>query len=71
MPNGVEEIFALFDHVVVVEMNDEGLYGYGQFATLLRARYCDPKIQSVCKTDGLNYKVIEIMESVSAIINAS
>ena len=34
-------------------MNDEGLYGSGQFATILRARYCDPKIRSITKTDGL------------------
>ena len=28
--------------IVVVELNDEGLYGYGQLAAILRARYCDP-----------------------------
>ena len=30
LPPGLENIFAGFNHVVVVEMNDEGLYGYGQ-----------------------------------------
>ncbi len=64
MPNGLEEVFARYKHVIVIEMNDEGLYGYGQFATLLRARYCDPKIVSVCKTDGLNYKVRDIVARV-------
>jgi len=64
MPNGMERIFANYDSVVVVEMNDEGLYGYGQLATLLRARHCDPKIRSVCKTDGLNYKVRDIVARV-------
>jgi len=64
MPNRLDAIFAKFDHVVVVEMNDEGIYGYGQLATLLRSRYCDPKIRSVCKTDGLNYKVRDIIARV-------
>lgn len=69
MPNSLDSIFACYDHVVVVEMNDEGIYGYGQLATLLRSRYCDPKIQSVCKTDGLNYKIREIIERVGSLIN--
>ncbi len=69
MPNSLDAIFAKYDHVIVVEMNDEGLYGYGQLATLLRARYCDPKIRSVCKTDGLNYKIREIVERVESLIN--
>ncbi len=65
LPNGFEEIFARFEHVFVVEMNDEGLYGSGQLATLLRARYCDPKIQSICKTDGLNFRIREILEGIT------
>ena len=51
------------------EMNDEGLYGSGQLATLLRSRYCDPKITSICKTDGLTYKVREIVEKIEAIVS--
>ena len=43
-------------------MNDEGLYGYGQLAALLRARYCDPKIVGINKTDGLTWKVKEVLE---------
>jgi len=46
----------------VVEMNDEGLYGFGQLGALLRARYCDPKIRGINKTDGLTFKVKEILE---------
>jgi 2-oxoglutarate/2-oxoacid ferredoxin oxidoreductase subunit alpha len=68
MPNSLDTIFARYQHVIVVEMNDEGLYGYGQLATLLRARYCDPKIRSVCKTDGLNYKIREIVERVDSLV---
>jgi 2-oxoglutarate ferredoxin oxidoreductase subunit alpha len=62
LPNGLENIFAGFNHVLVVEMNDEGLYGYGQLAGLLRARYGDPKIRGLNKTDGLTFKVKEIVE---------
>ncbi len=42
-PTASRTIFAAYKHVVVVEMNDEGLYGYGQLAMLLRARYADPE----------------------------
>jgi 2-oxoglutarate ferredoxin oxidoreductase subunit alpha len=62
LPPGLENIFSGFNHILVVEMNDEGLYGYGQFAGLLRARYCDPKIRGLNKTDGLTWKVKEILE---------
>ncbi|MSU21837.1 MAG: 2-oxoacid:acceptor oxidoreductase subunit alpha [Pedosphaera sp.] len=62
LPPGLEDIFAGFNHVFVVEMNDEGIYGYGQLAGLLRARYCDPKIRGITKTDGLTFKVKEILE---------
>ncbi len=43
-------------------MNDEGLYGYGQLAGLLRARYCDARIRGINKTDGLTWKVKEILQ---------
>ena len=62
LPNGLENIFAGFNNVIVVEMNDEGLYGYGQLGGLLRARYCDPKIRGLTKTDGLTFKVREILD---------
>jgi 2-oxoglutarate ferredoxin oxidoreductase subunit alpha len=62
LPSGLENIFAGFNHVAVVEMNDEGLYGYGQLAGLLRARYCDAKIRGLTKTDGLTWRVREILE---------
>jgi 2-oxoglutarate ferredoxin oxidoreductase subunit alpha len=62
LPNGLENIFSGFNHIFVVEMNDEGLYGYGQLGAVLRARYCDPKIQGINKTDGLTWKVKEIIE---------
>ena len=62
LPPDLHKIFSGFHHVFVVEMNDEGLYGYGQLAALLRARYCDARIQGLNKTDGLTFKVREILE---------
>jgi 2-oxoglutarate ferredoxin oxidoreductase subunit alpha len=62
LPNGLEEIFAGFNNILVVEMNDEGLYGFGQLGGVLRARFCDPKIRGINKTDGLTWKVKEILE---------
>ena len=51
--------------VVVAELNDEGVYGFGQFAMMLRARYANPAIVSVCKTDGLTFKVSELVAGVA------
>jgi 2-oxoglutarate ferredoxin oxidoreductase subunit alpha len=62
LPNGLEEIFKGFHHIFVVELNDEGIYGYGQLAALLRARYCDPRIRGINKSDGLTWKVKEILD---------
>ena len=64
LPNGLEPIFARYRQVFVVEVNDEGLYGFGQLATLLRARYALNKIRSITKTDGLTFRVREILEGV-------
>ncbi|HEX4638680.1 MAG TPA: 2-oxoacid:acceptor oxidoreductase subunit alpha [Chthoniobacterales bacterium] len=64
LPNGLEKIWPKFKRIVVVEMNDSGVYGYGQLATILRARFCEPKIESVTKTDGLTFRVREILENV-------
>src|SRR5713226_2844614 len=64
LANGLEKIFAGFNRIVTVEMNDQGLYGFGQLAIILRARYCEPKVESVTKTDGLTYRVKEILQGV-------
>jgi len=64
LPPGLERIFARYRQIFVVEINDQGLYGYGQLATLLRARYANPAIRSITKTDGLGYKTREITEGV-------
>jgi len=65
LPNGLETTFARFRKVVVAELNDEGLYGFGQFTMMLRARYAMPHIVSVTKTDGLTFKVSEIVAGVA------
>src|ERR1041384_3257784 len=64
LPNGLDKIFEKFNRIVTVEMNDQGVYGYGQLATILRARYCEPKITSFTKTDGLTFRVKEILDGV-------
>ncbi|HOX55305.1 MAG TPA: 2-oxoacid:acceptor oxidoreductase subunit alpha [Candidatus Paceibacterota bacterium] len=70
LPPGLESIFSGFKAIRVVEMNDEGLYGYGQLAGLLRARFCNPRIRGINKTDGLTWKVKEILERARADIAA-
>lgn len=70
LPPGLKETFDGFHHVFVVELNDEGLYGYGQLAGLLRARLCDPKIRGINKTDGLPFKVREILSAMREKLNA-
>jgi len=62
---GLAETFARYKHIIVVEINDEGLYGFGQLTTLLRGCFCNPAIESITKTDGLTYKVSEIVERVA------
>lgn len=67
LPPGLESIFSGFRHILVVEMNDEGIYGSGgQLATMLRACYCNPNISGINKTDGLTFKVKEILAVVAA-----
>ena len=61
-----EKIFDGFHHVFVVENNDQGLYGYGQLAALLRAKFCDPKIKGINKTDGLTWRVKDVLARVKA-----
>jgi len=70
LPPGIENIFSGFNHILVVEMNDEGLYGFGQFGAILRARYRDSKIQGINKTDGLTWRVKEILERTKTNLSA-
>ena len=63
MPNNLDKIFAGFERIYTVELNDEGLYDYGQLGGLLRARYADNRIRSISKTDGLTFRVGEILDT--------
>ena len=71
LPNGLEQTFARFHKIVVAELNDEGLYGFGQLAMMLRARYANPGIVSITKTDGLTFKVSEIVAGVAKHIESA
>jgi 2-oxoglutarate ferredoxin oxidoreductase subunit alpha len=66
LPEGLDTVFSGFHHVLVCELNDEGLHGYGQLAALLRAQYCDPRIRGINKTDGLTFKVRELLAAIPA-----
>ena len=68
LPSGLNELLARFEHIFVVEMNDSGVYGYGQLATILRAASCNSGIHSLCKTDGLAYRVSEIVDGVDSFL---
>ena len=59
---GIQEIMQSFNHIFVVELNDKGVYGYGQLGGIMRAMYCDPRIRGINKTDGLPFKVREILD---------
>jgi 2-oxoglutarate ferredoxin oxidoreductase subunit alpha len=62
LPPGLENIFSGFNHILVVEINDEGIYGVGgQLASILRSRFCNPAIRGINKTDGLTWKVKDIL----------
>ena len=65
LPHGLEAVFARYRKIVVAELNDEGVYGFGQLAMMLRARIANPAIVSVCKTDGLTFKVSELIAGVA------
>ena len=59
---GLKDIFSGFNHILVVEMNDDGLGGYGQLGAVLRARFTDPRIRGVNKVEGITFKVKEILD---------
>ncbi len=71
LPPGLDDIFSGFNHVVVVERNDEGLHGYGQLGAVLRARFVDSRIRGINKVEGITFKVKEIMERVKTLLASS
>jgi 2-oxoglutarate ferredoxin oxidoreductase subunit alpha len=71
LPPGLDNIFSGFNHVFVVEMNDEGLHGYGQLGAVLRARFVDTRIRGINKVEGITFKVKEIMDRVKTMLASS
>lgn len=66
--NGLGDIFHRYSHIVVPEMNDSGVYGHGQLATLLRSVTCNPAIRSLNKVEGITFRVKEIVDQTETII---
>jgi 2-oxoglutarate/2-oxoacid ferredoxin oxidoreductase subunit alpha len=64
LPDDLANIFSGFHHVLVVELNDVGVNGYGQLASVLRGKYAESKIESVTKTDGITWRISEIVDRV-------
>ena len=67
---GLDEICSRYTHILVPEMNDQGAYGFGQLTTMLRAKTCNPAIQSLCKMQGLTFRIREITDAAEAILAA-
>ena len=70
MSAGLDRLWKNFKKVAVVELNDSGVYGYGQLAMMIRAAYAEPKVQSICKTDGLTFRIREIVTGAEKIMSA-
>jgi len=68
LPKDIADVFNSYKNVVVVEMNDEGIYGYGQLAMHIRAVTACGNIKSFCKTDGLSFNISEIIDAVQSYI---
>ena len=64
-PHDLGNLFDSFDHIIVPEMNDSGAYGCGQLAMLLRAKTCNPKIQSLNKVEG-GFRVVKLPKPLKA-----
>ena len=67
--NGLGDIFNRYTHIIVPEMNDCGVYGHGQLATLLRSVTCNPAIQSINKVEGITFRVRELVEGATTILS--
>lgn len=66
LQKGIDKIMDRFKHVFVAELNDPGIYGFGQLAGLLRLVYGTNRISGINKTDGLPFKVRELVAAVKS-----
>jgi 2-oxoglutarate/2-oxoacid ferredoxin oxidoreductase subunit alpha len=64
LKQSIGSLFDGFAKVYTVELNDRGVYGCGQLAMLLRAVTARSNVSSICKTDGLTFKVKEILAQI-------
>jgi 2-oxoglutarate ferredoxin oxidoreductase subunit alpha len=62
---GIQEILDGFRQVLVVEMNDRDLHGRGQLGARLRSAFSHPDIRGITKTEGLSFKVREILQQMN------
>lgn len=65
LQRNVGGIFDQFDKVYTVELNDQGVYGFGQLAMMLRAVTSRANISSIAKTDGRTFNVTEILNQIA------
>ena len=68
LPPALAEIFAKYDNVLVVELNEGGVNGCGQLGRLLRAETCQPQIRGITKSDGGSFRVSEVLDRVRGIL---
>lgn len=68
LPPSLAEIFAKYDNVLVVELNEGGVNGCGQLGRVLRAETCLPQIRGVTKSDGGSFRVSEVLDRVRGIL---
>jgi hypothetical protein len=52
----------------LAKIDDSGIYGYGQLAMMMCAAFGMNSIQSVWKTDGLAFRIGEIVTGVEKVI---
>jgi len=71
LPLGLAEIFASYENILVVELNEGGVNGCGQLGRLLRAETCAPQIRGVTKSDGASFRVKEVLDRVRESLGVS
>ncbi|MCC5808085.1 MAG: 2-oxoacid:acceptor oxidoreductase subunit alpha [Opitutales bacterium] len=70
LPPGLEELFRHFERVLVVEMNDRDTNGCGQLARVLRAQYALPHVGGITKTDGLSFRIGELLSRIEETVDS-
>lgn len=67
LPLGLDAMLRRFNQVIVIEMNDRDAQGCGQLARLLRAEYALAHIRGLTKTDGLSFRVSEVLKGLESL----